>query len=189
MALSDLVLKAKVNMALARDPRVGVLDIGVTANNGIITLTGDVDDPQQCEVAAQIAQSVPGVQGVQNELTCGIGQTEDTAEMVKERFLAKLDEEWEALPDRTALTQADYLRWALWLIYKFHIPASLHVEDVEALEAEATEEALEKVSGHVGVPKALLALEMLRQAEDVAESPYSDVPEPETTTLATSPLS
>jgi hypothetical protein len=59
----------------------------------------------------------------------------------------------------------DYLRWALWLIYRFRIPAHLQVEDRPTLEADATEQALEKIAGYAGASKALLALQLLRLQE------------------------
>src|SRR3569832_1443104 len=125
MALSDFVLKARVNLALMRDPRVASLDVGVDADDGIVKLIGDVDSEGECRAAEEVARSVEGVRSVVNQLTCGVGQRADTAELVTQRFLEKLDDEWNGLPDQTALVQADYLRWARWLIYKFRIPASL----------------------------------------------------------------
>ena|SRR5579872_6838924 len=185
MALSDLVLKAKVNLALIRDPRVGAFDVGVRAEGGRVTLTGDADTEEECRAAEEIARTVEGVTSVRNDMTCGIGKREDTAEHVTQRLLSKLDEEWRCLPDQTALTQADYLRWALWLIYKFRIPGAA-VQD--ALVANAMDAALTQVAGYVGAPKALLALEMLRQAEMVAESPHRDAPVIENALLVATPV-
>ncbi|HZP83700.1 MAG TPA: BON domain-containing protein [Chthonomonadaceae bacterium] len=189
MAISDLILKAKVNMALIRDPRVGVFDIGVTADNGQVTLTGDVDTEQECRAAEAIARRVEGVSRVQNELTCGVGQKADSAELVTQRFLERLEEAWENLADKNALAQADYMRWALWMIYKFHLPDEMRNEEGAQKEAETIEQAFHQVSGYVGVPKALLALEMLRQAEQVAERPRQAAPDTENAQLVATPIS
>jgi hypothetical protein len=187
MALHDLILKARVNMALIRDPRVSALDIGVICAEGDVTLEGDVDTEQERAAAEEIAHQVEGVVDVHNEITCGLGKQEDTAELVTLRLLEKLDEEWRALPDQLALTQADYLRWALWLVYKFRIPAPAGEERPLQLEADATEQALVKIAGYVGIPKALVALEMLRQAEMIAQNPRRNAPALENISLSSTP--
>src|SRR2546423_966357 len=109
MALPDLMLKAKVNMALARDPRVCALDVGVQVDDAKVTLSGDVDSEQARAAATEAARSVEGVQAVHNIMTLGIGERSDTVEMVVQRLLSKLEEEWDALPDHQPLTQAGYL--------------------------------------------------------------------------------
>src|SRR5512133_1525531 len=43
--------------------------IHFNAKNGVLTLTGDVDTPQQRQEAEQVGAKVPGVQQVVNELT------------------------------------------------------------------------------------------------------------------------
>ena len=187
MALSDLVLKAKVNLALAQDPRVGVLDIGVTADGGVVTLTGDLDTMQACGAAEQIAARVDGVTGVQNRLTCGVGARADSAGMLRQKFIQRLDEAWNELPDHHALTQADYLHWALWMVYKFRIPDSMADAESEKIESEAVEEAIGMIAGFVGAPKSLVALEMLRQAEAVAEFHPRGAPEIEHAPLTATP--
>jgi hypothetical protein len=183
MALSDLIIKAKINMVFVADPRVGVLDIGVHSENGVVALDGDVDMPEERQAAEEIARGVDGVRQVINNITCGEGQKADTAELVIQRFLEKLDEEWNDLPEKTALAQADYLRWALWMVYKFKVPNNSEDPEVLKAEAEATEEALEKIAGNVGIPKVIAALEMIRQAEMVSKSPRLEAPE-----LGNSPL-
>jgi hypothetical protein len=176
MALSDLIIKAKINVAFARDPRVGVLDIGVHSENGIVTLDGDVDAADECTAAEEIARGVDGVRQVISNVTCGEGQKADTAELVIQRFMEKLDEEWNDLPEKTALAQADYLRWALWMVYKFRIPHSETDPELLKAEAEATEEALGRIAGNVGIPKVIAALEMIRQEEMVSESSKLEAP-------------
>ncbi len=189
MALSDLVLKARVNMALIRDPRVGVFDIGVFADNGHVTLTGDTDSPDECSAAEEIVRRVPGVVSVKNEMTCGVGQKADTAELVTQRFLEKLSATWQNLPDHTALTQADYLRWALWMVYKFHLPKDENNTETARLESEAIELALEQIARNVGASKALIALAMLQQAEQITMMPGPDAPKIENRDLIATPIS
>jgi hypothetical protein len=188
MALADFILKAKVNMALTTDPRVSVLDIGVHVEDGHVSLTGDVDSEKECEAATEIARSVEGVTRVTNEMTCGMGMREDTADLVRQRFLEKLDEEWENLPEKSALAQADYLRWALWMVYKFRIPGDMPSAEIAEIEAETTDEALHRIAGYVGAPVALVALEMMRQAEMVADSPRQSAPEIENAPLVATPV-
>ena len=187
MALSDFVLKARVNLALMRDPRVASLDVGVDSDGGIVKLTGDVDSESECRAAEEVARKVEGVRTVVNDLTCGLGQRADTADLITQRFLEKLDDEWEGLPNDTALVQADYMRWALWLIYKFRLPSQLVTEGTATAESDAVERALTQVAGYVGVSKALLAMNMLELADEINSSPFQNAPEPETGSLVSTP--
>lgn len=188
MALTDLMLKAKVNMAFARDPRVSALEINVSAEDGVVTLTGDMDSQEKCLAAEEDARSVEGVKGVQNEMTCGLTKVATTATEVVQRFLTKLEMQWNTLPDKTALTQADYLRWALWMVTKFHIPPNVEGENIETLELAAVERALEQIGSYTDIPKALLAMEMLRQAEAIEELGTPAAPETESLDLITTPI-
>lgn len=188
MALSDLILKAKVNMAIARDPHVSTLEIHVDVEDGVVILKGDVDSQEKCHAAEQAARHVEGMKDVRNEMTCGIEKRATTAIEVVERFLEKLDAKWHQLPDQSALTQADYVRWALWMVYKFHIPEHFAGEDPAKLEVAAIERALEQIGMHLNVPKVLLALEMLRQAEMVALLPGAHAPETANPDLIATPL-
>ncbi len=187
MALSDFVLKARVNLALIRDPRVGSLDVGVHAADGNLTLNGDVDTVEERRAAEEVARSVEGVHSVLNEITCGVGKQADTAELITQRFLEKLEDEWNGLPDQSALMQADYLRWALWLIYKFRLPHPLKDGSASTADGNAVEQALSQVAGYVGAPKALLALEMLQLADQIHASPHQDAPEIDNAPLVSTP--
>lgn len=188
MAISDLILRARVNMAIARDPRVSALELSVFVDNCIVTLRGDVDSADKCNAAEEAARSVEGVTEVRNEMTCGLTRTAATATEVVERLLRKLDDEWTCLPEHTALTQADYLRWALWLLYKFHIPAEMEDENWQALTAAAVERGLQQVAGYLKASVALLALEMIRQAEMISDSPWRAAPATATPRLHVSPV-
>jgi hypothetical protein len=170
MALQDIILKARVNVALVRDARISPLDIGVRAEDGHVTLTGQAETEADCRSVEQVVRRVEGVTRVTNQMTCGAAGASDTAEMLTDRLLDKLEEEWRALPDSSALSQADYLRWALWMVYKFRIPDPVDVSNRSQAELDAVEAALTRVAGLVGIPKSLAALEMLRQAEIIEES-------------------
>ena len=188
MALTDLMLKAKVNMAFARDPRVSALEIDVSVEDGVVTLSGDMDSQEKCQAAEEDARGVESVKDVCNEMTCGLTKVARMATEVVQRFLAKLETQWNTLPDKTALTQADYLRWALWMVTKFHIPPNVAGEDIATLEIATMERALEQIGGYTGIPKALLALEMLRQAETIEDLGWPAAPETDHPELVTSPL-
>ena len=188
MALSDLVLNARVHLALAKDPRVGVLDIGVTSEGGVVKLTGDLDTEDECAAAESIVRSVEGVADIDNQMTCGLGARADTAEMVRHKFIERLTEAWNELPNQHALTQADYLRWALWMVYKFRIPEEFGGAESEKIEAETVDEAMGLIAGFVNAPRALVALEMLRQAESVAEFHPHGAPDIENAPLTATPV-
>ena len=165
MALSDLMLRARVNLALARDPRVGVLDVGVTATDGLVILEGDLDGEEECRAAEEIARSVDGVGSVENRLTCGVGKSVETAQLAVQRFLERLDDEWEMLPDARAFAQAHYLEWAVWAIHRFRVPRPALSGESDQLEADAIDQALTRVGTYVGASKAILAQQVLRLAD------------------------
>lgn len=188
MALTDLMLKAKVNLALVRDPRVSSLDIGVHADNGLITLTGDVDTSEEGRAAEEIARAVDEVRGVDNRITCGVGRTQDAADLVSQRFLEKLEDEWNELSESTALAQADYLNWALWMIYKFRIPDQRADGSVAETQSRTTDEAIKAIAGRVGASPALVAFELQRIADESAAGFQASGPRLLHTDLVTTPL-
>ena len=73
-------------------------------------------------------------------------------------------------------TEAQFLRWALWLVYKFRVPGNLAGEDRAQAKGHATETGLAKLAELLGAPKALLALEMERAAEEVAAARGAEPP-------------
>jgi hypothetical protein len=172
MALNDLVLTAKINMELIRDPRVSALHTHVLVDHGVVTLTGDNETEAQCQAAVEIARRVPGVLEVRNQLTCGVARQADTVELLKLSLLEKLNDTWNNLPDQTARTQAEYLRWALWLAHKFRIPARVNCENREQQEAEAVEAALANIAAALQMPKALVYLEMQREVGSETSAPH-----------------
>lgn len=188
MALTDLMLKAKVNLALVRDPRVSSLDIGVQAENGLVTLTGDVDTPAEGRAAEEIARSVEEVRSVDNRITCGVGRTQDAADLVSQRFLEKLEDEWNELAESTALAQADYLKWALWMIYKFRIPDQGADSSLAETQARTTDEAIKAIASRVGGSPALIAFELQRIADDSGATFEASGPRLLHSDLVTTPL-
>jgi hyperosmotically inducible protein len=65
----DGTVTVKVKGALMTDPALKPLEIQVSTKDGVVTLAGAVDSAVQKERAAQIAQSVSGVQSVVDNLT------------------------------------------------------------------------------------------------------------------------
>lgn len=62
-------LRRLVYAAFAKDKSIDAGDIGVSAKDGAVTLTGAVDNAAQIEKAAALASGVPGVKSVTNKLT------------------------------------------------------------------------------------------------------------------------
>lgn len=65
---SDATLEKEVKEALLRDPATDSYEGNVTANNGIITLTGNVDSWQEKKLFEFVTKGVKGVAGVENDL-------------------------------------------------------------------------------------------------------------------------
>jgi hypothetical protein len=162
------MLKAKVNLALVRDPRISPLDVSVTAKDGAVTLSGDVDAPEKRRIAEEVARTVDGVRAIDNRITSGArssDQAENTTDFIGQKFLDKLEAEWDDLPEKTALAQADYLKWAIWMIYKIHLPNSAGAPASSEQLSELTDTAIRQVSRRVESAPALVALELQRVAE------------------------
>lgn len=67
-AVDDATLATRVQTALQADPETQPLAIAVDSREGVVQLSGFVDSQAQTDKAAQIAQAVPGVRGVENKL-------------------------------------------------------------------------------------------------------------------------
>lgn len=72
-ANADQVLAAKVKDALGADGSVNVYRIDVTAGNGVVTLYGTADTPEQRVKAERVAAGVAGVKSVENKLAIVAG--------------------------------------------------------------------------------------------------------------------
>jgi len=62
-------LQAAVSSALAHDAMLKNQPVTASAANGVVTLTGTVETAQQRQEAETIAANVPGVSGIQNNIT------------------------------------------------------------------------------------------------------------------------
>ena len=65
----DAATTAKVKARLMAEPGIDSLQIDVDTNAGRVTLTGEVDTPQNRARAKQLASSIAGVTGVVDRLT------------------------------------------------------------------------------------------------------------------------
>ncbi|MES2932631.1 MAG: BON domain-containing protein [Pseudomonadota bacterium] len=67
--VADTAVTAKVKTAIIAEPGLKSMQITVDTKDGIVTLSGSVDNPQNVQRAAQVAQAVTGVKSVVNQLT------------------------------------------------------------------------------------------------------------------------
>ena len=65
-ALRNLSLSNRVAARLARDARTQGATLEVTADNGIVTVTGTTQSPTLLEAVATVARDVDGVQEVRS---------------------------------------------------------------------------------------------------------------------------
>lgn len=65
----DGAITAKVKTALLADSDVKGLDVKVETTNGVVTLSGAVDNQTQIDKAVDIARKTEGVTNVTNQLT------------------------------------------------------------------------------------------------------------------------
>jgi hyperosmotically inducible periplasmic protein len=67
--IDDAGIKTAVKAKLAADVKLSTLtNIEVNSTNGVVTLAGQVDNPDQKRMAAEVARSVDGVVRVNNNL-------------------------------------------------------------------------------------------------------------------------
>jgi hyperosmotically inducible periplasmic protein len=65
----DATLTVKVKAALANDAGLKTLKLDVDSNSGVVTLKGQVDTDDAKKRIQEIAQAVPGVTWVQNQIS------------------------------------------------------------------------------------------------------------------------
>ncbi len=65
---NDAALANRVREAILLDPRISAQDIVITCVDRVVTLSGDVDTPEQRAAAEQVAGAVDGVVRVDNLL-------------------------------------------------------------------------------------------------------------------------
>lgn len=66
--VDDLAVTTRVKTALLAEPAIRSLDISVLTVNGVVQLTGFVDNRDQIDQASAIAQAAEGAGSVKNEL-------------------------------------------------------------------------------------------------------------------------
>lgn len=66
--IDDATITASVNATLARDPDLSALRINVDTKSGVVTLDGTAPSADAKDRATKLAQSVDGVNGVNNNL-------------------------------------------------------------------------------------------------------------------------
>jgi len=67
--MGDAAITGSVKTALIAEPNLSALKIDVDTMNGVVTLTGTVDNNDQKSRAVSIAQGVSGVSSVKDNLT------------------------------------------------------------------------------------------------------------------------
>jgi hyperosmotically inducible periplasmic protein len=67
--IDDTVVTTKVKTALLADPDVRSADIGVVTRNGVVQLSGFVENEKQLNRAVEVARKVEGVQNVANQMS------------------------------------------------------------------------------------------------------------------------
>ncbi len=65
---SDARVTNQVNAALVREPGISSLDVYVSTYQGVVTLKGYVSSERMKSRAAELANSVAGVQAVRNQI-------------------------------------------------------------------------------------------------------------------------
>ncbi|HUV05986.1 MAG TPA: BON domain-containing protein [Armatimonadota bacterium] len=66
--LKDLETAAKIKLALMTNPHVGGLDIGVDTVNGIVMVSGAVQDRNRKNLAEEIARAYGGIDIKKNDI-------------------------------------------------------------------------------------------------------------------------
>jgi len=67
--IDDGVITAKVKTALIEDPMVKAHQVEVSTREGVVQLSGFVDNADAKRKAAELARNVSGVKDVRNDLT------------------------------------------------------------------------------------------------------------------------
>jgi hyperosmotically inducible periplasmic protein len=69
--MSDAGITSKIKAKFVGDPDVKALDVGVETEEGVVYLTGRVNNQQQKEEAERLAKDTKGVIRVVNHITVG----------------------------------------------------------------------------------------------------------------------
>jgi len=84
-ATTDATTTAAVKSRLLWNRNVSGMDIGVSTEDGVVTLTGEVETSEEKDLAGELAENSQGVESVNNELTvlnepAPVAETERVAE-------------------------------------------------------------------------------------------------------------
>nr|MBA3506220.1 BON domain-containing protein [Betaproteobacteria bacterium] len=71
--VADSAITAKVKTAMLADSDVKGLQINVETVNGVVTLTGSVDNKSHIDKAMSLTKGIEGVKSVENKLTAKAG--------------------------------------------------------------------------------------------------------------------
>jgi hyperosmotically inducible protein len=71
--VGDAAVTTRVKARLAADPDVDATDIDVDTDQGVVTLSGAVDNEKERSEALDLARNTPGVKGVRDRLTVQAG--------------------------------------------------------------------------------------------------------------------
>jgi osmotically-inducible protein OsmY len=93
---SDTELKNRISNALLEDPAADSFEISVSVDDGIATLSGNVDSWQEKELAAKVAKGVDGLKELNNEIDV-VYKTERSDPEIKAEIEQKL--RWDVLVD------------------------------------------------------------------------------------------
>jgi hypothetical protein len=71
-SVSDDVISEEVSVRIERNPELGRQDVRVATHEGVVTLSGRVERPDQRGEAEQIARATHGVRDVRNLIEAGL---------------------------------------------------------------------------------------------------------------------
>lgn len=69
--IDDAVITSKIEAKMAADPEVSAFKVDVDTNDGMVRLSGTVDDRRAKEEAEDLAKNTRGVKRVRNDITVG----------------------------------------------------------------------------------------------------------------------
>ena len=137
--ISDAVLKQDVEEELAWRPEIDSDHVGITTDNGVVTLKGYVPSYVQKHAAEAAVKRVAGVRGVVQSLQVYLGGSNPTEdEELARRAINSLD--WDALVPRACVKVTVEGGWV-----------SLSGEVSWQYQKNAAENAVRKLCGVVGV--------------------------------------
>jgi hyperosmotically inducible protein len=67
-AMDDVTLTARVKTALLNDRQIDATRVGVSASDGVVTLSGTVKTPADATRAIELTRQTPGVKDVKSTL-------------------------------------------------------------------------------------------------------------------------